>query len=238
MITLSASKIKTYQLCPRRYWYRYILNKEEPQTPYTILGSSVHKAIELGYQRQEEPTALFTEVWLEKIKEHQMTPEWKFYNDGFEMVRRYSFKTPPIVSEKEFRLPYPSDFPVCELHGFIDQIFEDGTLIDLKTSGKKPTKKQLADDVQFIIYAWAYEQLFGKKPTKVLWHHLRTGDMIEADVVDKDIFPLIMRILSYTEDMQYSRKITRLCDYCAFRKECLGDGDVSEDEVYFRRPHS
>ena len=107
------------------------------------------------------------------------------------------------------------------MRGFIDMITEEGYILDHKSAGKRPTKAELAVNPQLLLYVWAYEQVYGKKPEKVFWHHLRTAELIEADVmVDYEqkiakLTELLQSILNDTEfpKQPYGYFCTNLCTY-------------------------
>jgi hypothetical protein len=86
-------------------------------------------------------------------------------------------------------------------------------------------------NVQFVLYAWAYRELYNKLP-KVYWHHLRTGEKFLADIGEDEIQSIIAPIsglkaqLSYADQMeQYHRNVGFECDMCPYRGICLGRDD-------------
>lgn len=52
LTTVSASSITTFLLCPRKWYYRYVLGEKGPQTPAMLHGTAVHADIEAYYRRE------------------------------------------------------------------------------------------------------------------------------------------------------------------------------------------
>ena len=229
----SASRINTYKTCPKLFYYKYIERQEEPKHILTIMGSALHKSIENFYLRGILPQATFTKefyngvVYAEsnlgvvgKDTPAQVAMLGKSIMDAID----WSFK--PIELEKEFELPFPNkENPVCILRGVIDMILDGGIIIDHKSSKTKPTKKKLADNYQFTLYAWAYRELYGTLPDKVYWHHLRTQELLEADVLkdfEEKLTNIVEDVKMIITDTEY-QKVARngFCDnVCHFKDKC------------------
>src|SRR5687768_12770334 len=43
----SYTQLALFRLCPRRYYYRYVLGLEEPKTPAMSFGTMIHDLIEI-----------------------------------------------------------------------------------------------------------------------------------------------------------------------------------------------
>lgn len=231
MLTFSASKVKTFHSCRRSYYYKYIEHLESKSGARAVLGRCVHKAIELGFQG-EDPLQIFAHEWAEQSQEiEDRKGIGRIYDEGLKMLIQYNFEqTPPIEMEIGFELPFPdAEQPVCIMQGYIDQIFPGHIVVDLKTGLRRPLRGVLNNNPQFVIYNWAYEQLYGETP-EIFWHHLRTGEMIQADVRGpekvKEIVDALLEIMEFRDfgdDIRaYHRNVGTECSYCPFRKPCLG----------------
>lgn len=223
---LSASKLKVYQSCPKKYWYDYI--KKYPKGPRhqsALLGSCFHTAVQRHHEGTWEIHSVFNTEYDKLIAEEGMTKDLMLWSDGLDMCTIYKSNVTrtPEISEREFFLDYPKDTPRYTLHGYIDQLYDWG-VVDLKTNKKRPTQKELDEDLQFIVYAWAFEQIKGYPPEKVIWYQARTGKDIVADVVGKmdRVLATIDKIdESYFLDT-YPRNEGFLCRFCPFNGPCLG----------------
>lgn len=238
----SASRINTYKTCPRLYYYKYHEKLEEPKHILTILGSALHKSIENFYLKGSPPKATFTKEFYNGVLYAEMHSGVKG-NDSPSTVAMlgstildsidWSFK--PIELEKAFELPFPNEeTPVCTLRGVIDMILDDNIIIDHKSTKTKPTKKKLADNYQFTLYAWAHKQLYGKLPQKVYWHHLRTQELIEADVLhnfEEKVQVIADDVKAIIEDKEFPKieKSGFCSNVCHFYAKCWGDTDVENN---------
>ncbi len=231
MIKLSATKIKTFSTCQRQFFHKYHDKLPTGTSGRSLLGRCVHKAIELGFQGQD-PMGVYNEYWIEGVPTVTSNDNLgKLYNEGLKMVDLYDFtQIAPLEMELGFELPYPNrDEPLVIMQGYFDQILRGNILVDLKTGLRKPKQGVLKYNPQFIIYAWAFRELYGVMP-KIYWHHLRTGEKLLADVAEEQINSLdpIVRGLKaqveYTSEIEhYPRNVDDMvCGMCSFRGPCLG----------------
>lgn len=189
----SASRFNLYKTCPRLYRYQYIDHLEGNRHVYTLMGSALHLAIEHYYKTKENPLPLFTNNFHELMAAASASENGvvagnllaKAVTLGQSILRGMDWGTlEPKEIEFGFRLPFPAENPLVIMRGFIDMITEDEWIVDHKSGGKKPSSVELANNPQLLIYVWAYEQLYGHKPKRVIWHHLRTLELCEAKVMD------------------------------------------------------
>ncbi len=248
---LSASRMKTFTSCHRKYWYNYVEQHPYIKNMGQIRGTSVHKSVEekfrdikSGNVQNVDPLLVYDDTF---GKEMSNSPGTVFvrseYDLGMKMVRLYDFQGRiPAQVEQEFILPFPdSENPICMIHGFMDQVYSWG-LVDMKTTYAKPKLGVLGYDLQFILYNWAYTQLYGEKPQAVIWQHLRTGEDIIADVQGEEKLRYTIRAV---QELLETLKITEwhkeavgeipielfernpgtACMMCSYRVPCLGRED-------------
>jgi CRISPR/Cas system-associated exonuclease Cas4 (RecB family) len=230
---LSASKLKTFSSCPKKFYYEYVDRQESTKHIAAIMGTAVHKSIDSVYSARRNGHAsqdvdiLYHIAWTEEfIRSPGAVYDRKVFEDGLGIVKRYDFeKRTPNATEFEFRLPFPDPImPMCEIHGYIDQMYDWG-LVDMKTSKRKPAQVLLDNDLQFIVYAWAFYNIVGENPNHVLWHHLRTGEDLEFNLsIDKvDLASRVVeRILESQESSVWDRNVGEACLFCSHRRVCLG----------------
>ena len=146
----------------------------------------------------------------------------KAHQIGQDILRDFDWgKLNPVEIELGFRFDFPTEDPLVIMRGFMDMITEEGYIIDHKSAGKRPTKAELAVNPQLLLYVWAYEKMYGKKPVKVFWHHLRTAELIEADVLtdyDAKLQTLVEALRVILADTEYPKQpygyfCTNLCSY-------------------------
>ena len=225
MLNLSASQIKQYASCRFQYFDKYRLHKFGAQDTSGLLGTAVHKAIEMRYKANANPLAVFQNTvmdtlnsWQDKGKEVSYTYNYaSIIEQGRSMLAGFNFaQFQPAHLEHKFSLPF---LPSVLMRGYIDLITTDGIVVDFKTAGRKP--KTVNDDWQFAIYSWAYVQLFNEYPKAVYWYHLRTHECIPFDVTKTS--EVMIEVISATErlleddfrDIKHTDKCSKCTPWCA-----------------------
>jgi hypothetical protein len=201
------------------------------------MGSALHKAIELYYKKGINVQATFSREFYNGVSfaEGNLGVRGKespvqVFLIGEEILKNVDWSLKPIEIEKSFSLPFPSkENPVCIMRGIIDMVVDGGIIIDHKSTKTKPTKKKLSENYQFAIYAWAHREIYGELPVKVYWNHLRTGELIEADVLknlDKTISLIASDILTIISDTEFEKiEQNGFCrNVCNFYDKCWGGG--------------
>lgn len=186
MRTLSASQLKLYRQCRQQYYDKYVnrpVDFVETQDTSGLLGTGIHRAIELYYKEGKSPAGTFASTVRNTLNEWQdngiMVNYYYSFADimeqGSDILRGFDFsKFKPAHNELSFNLPF---YDICNVRGFMDMVTEDDVIVDFKSARRKP--KDLQKDPQFMLYAWSFFQMFGKWPKGVLWYHLRTHETFE-----------------------------------------------------------
>jgi len=186
MRTLSASQLKLYRQCRQQYYDKYI-NRDESmpdlQDTSGLLGTGIHRAIELYYKSGKSPLGTFVHTVRNTLNDWQdngvSVNYYYSYADiieqGTEILKGFNFdQFKPLHNEMSFNLPF---YDICKVRGFMDLITEDDIIVDFKSARRRP--KDLQKDPQFMLYAWSFFQMFGRWPKSVVWYHLRTHEQIE-----------------------------------------------------------
>lgn len=241
-VTISATRLKVYRTCGMQYYYRYVLEKDDrPQENKNIgalLGLAIHQTIEKIYTEGITNPRYYFQTVFESILN-----EWNtegFYILGSEAASKTLLLGKKIIDatdwsafkprelEIQFSLPF---FDGVEMTGFIDMICEqpDGSIwiVDHKSQSKTPSVNQLAHDPQFIIYAWAYRELYGALPDGVKYHALRSNKLIESGVLDdfeRKLTALKKDVQAMVSQKEFARRSmdTTCTAYCAFYELCYG----------------
>ena len=144
----SASQIKLYQRCPRRWYYQYIEKLPTPPPSEALAyGSLIHEQIEGQIQGPEPPNQDLINEPL-KLYKHAiayLNHLWRLYHAGWALV------------EKDIHIDTPSGIPIV---GRAD-VVSIGRIIDHKTTSNKKyilTPEKLAQDLQANIYVYWYHQ--------------------------------------------------------------------------------
>lgn len=216
MIYLSASSIKDFISCERKYWYRRFASGERVSSIAADTGTVVHKIIE--------------KYWDNRPKGESALASW----DGdFDYVRAsqaleiFYRKFAPHLSkedviEKNFTVKWARGI---KLIGMMDRITPTGVIYDWKTNKSLP--RDLSNDPQFILYHYAYEKLYKRPPASVYFASLEYGRLIKfkhnkvlEDILVKEIIP---DMLQHIKDDNYNptglyRYST--CKNCFFKEHC------------------
>lgn len=240
--TISASRVKVYKTCARQYEYKYVITKEDRpedrKNVAALLGTALHKAIELKYTEGKSPTAVFQQVMTETLDgwedEGLQINALDYFSRalkiGKDILQKYPWdRFTPMELEYTFTLPFPSfDNAIVNVTGIIDQIDMDGSIIDHKSASYAPSQDVLDNDPQFILYYWAYTQIYGYPPYRVIWNHLRTDRQIIANIEHNyalKIDQLTYDIQAMLENTRYPRRaMDDVCKkQCSFYSLCYGD---------------
>jgi hypothetical protein len=236
-LVLSASKLKTYKLCSQRYKYQYVDKLPSPKHPAAALGSAVHATIDKVFKQRQDPVSLFIQEFNHELHNYNISLDHLSYgyakslSDGIAMVGDYPFSSyTPKETEVEFWEGFPNDSSSIKIHGYIDQLYDWG-IVDLKTNARKPKQEDLDNDLQFILYQWAFKKLTGSYPRKVLWYHLRTQEELAADVIGKEHIAeqaIDQIVYSLQEDL-FSPVVGYQCKFCPFVDRCITDnGNIGQ----------
>ena len=245
-------------VCPFANFLRYEGKLRGPTTKYLALGSALHLALELCHTPEKdfnltEAIQIFKTEFSRIIHDDEVFikyPEMlKTQAEGAEMLGLYQHgidtgKISVLVLdvEKEFSIPFNG----IEIVGKIDKIENivttDGygyTVVDYKSGSKKPDVWFLDHNLQFTTYAWAGLVAYGELPTKIIWHHLRTGELLETTRTLQDIEELKQMI----RDTQYMRERgiryrvyhEQVCGYCEFSNGWGKVGGICDDRELEKR---
>lgn len=229
--------------CPYSAWLRYEHAMKGPTTPWLALGTSLHHALE----KTHKEGAFSLQFALHEFKtefQRIITDDEVFIgypmlvklrNEGIEMLETYDdqikrgkIKDKPLALETEFSIPIAG----TKLIGKIDKIEiddEDGEYVvtDFKSGKTKPTEWDLRNNLQLTAYYWATFEIYGRYPKKVVWHHLRTGDLLESERNPHDIDNLKAMISNAvfmkTNDIRHRVFHEGVCKFCDYQGSICTD---------------
>ena len=142
---ISPSQFKLWELCPRKWWYKYQDGANYGTSAAANLGKGVHSYIEDHYRGQLRIPGT-------------TNPKVESISKG--LIPRLPGRGPGVLPEREVFLYVPKHD--VTLHGIIDILDLSGTnpkVVDIKTSSNPErwglTQEQLLHDPQAIIYAAA-----------------------------------------------------------------------------------
>lgn len=234
-VRLSFSRIDTYQICPRKFRYRYVDRVPGKPAPALSFGTSIHEALEWFYDRKlpEEPTeeALVGHLYdcwdSTGFREVDRSEQTRWYRQGQSVLRSYHRRVTgdyqlPVATEAWFELPFDNAVVV----GSIDRVDDDdGTLriVDYKTNKRVKNRDRVKNSLQLAIYALACEHLYGELPGSVALDFVVAGRQIEVGIDEIDLDAARDAVRETAESVlaeQYPPTPMRLCDWCDYRPVC------------------
>lgn len=238
--SFSYSQIETYDNCPLRYKYQYVL--KIPTLPSGVaasFGSTIHKALQKFYKDKKEniPVDLeklvfyMNESWIplgytSKKYEDKMRHEGgKSLTDFYNTFHNENIEV--LDLEKFFKIKITDDIVISGVIDRVDKIGKDKIeIVDYKT-GKMPEEKKLKKNMQLAIYALAAtdKNFYGKKleDVSLSLYYLQENKKISIEKTDKDIHDLKAEIRKIAEEINhhdFKAKPSMMCDFCPFKINC------------------
>jgi len=185
---LSATQIGMYCRCPEQYRRRYIEGEILPPGIALLKGSGFHRGAEHNFRQKVEshqdlPSADIVDAAVAAFESalggaYALTDDEQSRgakvvlseakDDLAEMATVHAEEQAPdyqpVMVEEVIRIPLPGE---RDMLGVIDLADDKNRVIDLKTAARKKTEKEADESVQLTIYAAAYRQLTGRRPSEV-----------------------------------------------------------------------
>jgi RecB family exonuclease len=227
MIYLSASSIKDFISCERKYWYRRFASDKRATSVAADTGTVVHKIIEKDWNNKKRGLAK-----LEKF------PDDYDYIKALHSLENFYKKFQHLLNkndliEKKFNVKYARG---VKLVGMMDRVTSNGIIYDWKTNKRLPL--DLSNDPQFIIYHYAYSKLHKRPPSGVYFASLSHGRLIKfkynkvkEDILLNEIIPDMLENIKKENFNPTGLYRFSTCRNCFFKEHChqwLGLEDNNE----------
>lgn len=174
MQSISASQAQCYLGCPLQYKFRYVDKLPKPwRSAGLAFGTSIHSAAEWLHRERmagrmphpEGVVSMFVADWyaqnLEPLVFTKDESQDSLLERGSQMMRVYVAATASVPSAVEERFSVrlvdveSGEELGVDLHGVVDLIESDGTVVDLKTSVRSFDMGSVERHLQMSIYALA-----------------------------------------------------------------------------------
>jgi DNA helicase-2/ATP-dependent DNA helicase PcrA len=243
---VSYSQLNTYEDCPKKYKYAYVLRVPSKAHAALSFGTTIHNTLRDFYSllrdsREglegivEKPTK---EKLLELYKTHWISRgydskahEKKRKASGRKMLKEY-FDDLYDEDEKPYRLEETFSVHVDEsvFVGKIDRIdmvddskdLKEVEIIDYKT-GKVKSKSNIKKDLQLPLYALFAEEKLGLKVVSAKYVFVEHGEVVEVDISDekkKQAREQIVEIIEKIKKKNFAPTPGYLCKYCDYNSVC------------------
>ena len=237
----SATSLKTYLQCKRKYYYQYVMKIKEHYASIKPqgfeLGDILHKAL---YSVYSNNYALLTkEQFKEKLygyidalsrKNPYLLLEieiWKRKLDRFveNEYKRFEARIKPFEFEKDFKFIYNN----IRIKGVIDRIDRNGDFVevlDYKTSSslKIDSANNFHNSVDFQLefYYLAAQQWFKNQTINCFYYDLNKAVLKEEKMLDEKLLLLdeIFKEL-HTQEVNFEKcEDKNICEYCIYKVMC------------------
>jgi len=232
---ISYSQLDSFDMCPLKYNYSYLLKIPTPTSHVTNFGSSVHETLKQFYQtlktKKDLPFSFMEELYLKNWNPegydsvaHEKVKKQK----GLEMLKRYyDANSNPWTIPEFLEKPFNIRIGEYTISGRIDRIdkLSDGTyeVVDYKT-GSIHSDLNIKKHLQLSIYAMACRDLFKIPVSKLSLYFLDANEKISTSRSDDDINDLGETIKEKIEEMKASNfeptPNEKLCSFCDYRMIC------------------
>ena len=246
---VSASQIKTYLLCPRKYQLRYVLGAPpEHRSIHLAFGSAIHEALAayyMGLRGNPEPPSLdhLCDVFTDSMTSFfdsdlpidipQGQSQEDIQNLGIALLGVFHADIDPPQTVLAVEQPFAID--ICDpttgqvleeqLIGFLDALVEiDGktVIVEHKTAGRKWSQDQLDHDLQTSIYLAAIkaDHLRLQTLVKTTTPKLHIYDLVRTPAQKQEAIKIICGVLTAIRAGAFWPQRGWMCCGCEFSKAC------------------
>lgn len=251
-MTWSATRLKSYLTCPRQFRYSYVDAIPSLPTSLLVFGRALHDALCFVHECQMESGSLppvgdvlecFDALWSEALKADPFFRDGspspaQHLTTGHEILRAYlaapENQKLPLAAELAFEVK-AGDY---RLAGIVDRLDESKSgliVVDFKSGTRKPSSKDLDEELQFTIYAFAIEGMMGRPVEKVIHCHLRTGDRFETYRTGEHFAWLLDEVLPFVAGGvargEFAPRSGYWCNWCDYRELCRAENARDTGEV-------
>lgn len=240
VLTLSASRVKTYQQCPRKYYYTYIEKLPRKEWDHFDLGTLAHGVLEHFHENfksdKDDSSGLktlmknaFQKQW--KIMEKEKKLPADILLEARDLLKEYldTLETHGIGSEiisleERFNIPLNDKYSI---QGVVDRLDKDSDGIYHIKDYKTNKNKKYMEPFQLQTYGiYLLDKFPDVKRFRGSYVMLRFGGMlIPYDFTIEDVKKVKRQLVEYadqiTEEERWITKPSRLCDWCDFKGPCF-----------------
>lgn len=238
---LSASMLKTWLSCKRKFYINYVLGQRGEQTPALSLGSAGHEALEAANLFLQKNPKKLSPIEIEYYVQLFRNNLAKFYTEssesfevGEQMVRTelLNKSTNKIIGvEEEFDISTPEG---VRIYGFIDLLEEQDPstlrIIDYKSSKMPMSYDEVRQDEQLSMYDLAMSIKYPQYENRILeLRYLRTEDYIsitktpiEQENFRRRLLAVDLAIKEFLDTIKDipEGNLNQFCNWCSYKAGC------------------
>lgn len=230
---VSPSKIKVYDECKLKYKFKYVdyLPEKSTNTDALQFGSYVHKIFEEGvHSTSTDELWDLAEIFRDNYKfSDEKEKLLKPCIDNFFRFNKSLSSTEPVSTEQSFAVELKEGYAV---NGIIDRIVKSKEgkylVIDYKTSKRVISKRDLYNDPQMLLYAFAvhkmYEVPIGNITLAHYYPHL--DKLVNIKFSEAHVLMYIRKLTQKVWDIRKKKKseffpqMNQFCDWCGYKDMC------------------
>lgn len=164
---LSASAIGTYQICPYRYYLRYIERIPSPPSPSLVEGDAGHRALERtnnhhlrtgAHLKATAVSEAFAEAFLDRSKEIE---DWQnekpdaIISRGQRTLTSYMDNDARVLVPETVEAEYTLEIRDVPVICYVDLEDKNKRVIDYKFTGRAKSERDAQNDFQLSLYSLA-----------------------------------------------------------------------------------
>ena len=230
-LTLSASDIETYRLCPLKYKFARVFRIPQEPTIHQRFGIVLHQVLErfhsAGGGSLDELMELFDSAW-RRSGFGDSNDEAQFRQRAVAALRRYWEEDregagEPVWFERSFAFRLGPHL----LRGRVDRVdrLPDGgyELIDYKT-GKAKSEADLREDVQLSLYQMGARESWRLETSAQSYYYVLTGEKVPVKQSESELERVRSTIAEIAAGIQAQRFEPKpsheVCSFCDYRIIC------------------
>jgi putative RecB family exonuclease len=246
MSVFSHSRIDTFETCPKKYEFAYVLKAPKgPDGIEAFMGSRVHEALEWLYEQvkicrlpdEEDTVAVFVSAWDAAWSDDvRITRAGRTADDyraiGEEAVRKYFRRYHPFDQGVTVGLEMKIELDLDGEHriiGYVDRVVKvaDGVweIHDYKSGASLMTQDKADADRQLALYDLAVREMYpDAREVSLVWHFVAFDHEVRSCRSPEQLADLRAQVLEAVLHIEaqtdYPTKTGSLCNWCDFKVIC------------------
>jgi|SRR5581483_1695908 len=236
--TLSPSKAKLWLECSARWWFKYAMGLPDPPRADMVRGIVIHRVVEAYMKAKragqtleaDDLAEIFSSAWeaaCEGAVFDGADDLGQLQQEAAILARKYLDEAAPEIEPAKIEMPVAGAIGGVHVRGVVDLMDVHGRIIDLKSSGRKPSKINPGYAFQVATYVQLAPSASGEVRLDTLVN-TKTPQLVtlpyrvsEADIrMTQTLYPHIQE--GMREGRVFPNRNSTTCSrkYCPYWQEC------------------